>query len=96
MFRDRECAFAENFRAACAAGDTAQAARLAHDLKSVSGTLGALPLCSAAEALEIACRHGAPGDEVEPLLDAVRARLDPVIQGLRSATLAVGQEFQGR
>lgn len=96
MFRDRESGFAGNFRAACAAGDMAQAARLAHDLKSVSGTLGAMPLCSAAEALELACRQGAQGDEVESLLDVVRTRLDPVMQGLRSATLAVGQEFQGR
>jgi PAS domain S-box-containing protein len=93
MFRDRECEFNENFSRARAAGDMARARRLAHDLKSVSATLGAQALSGAAEALERACGQEEEGREVEALFDAVRAQLEPVLDGLRDVGSGVGQEL---
>jgi len=84
MFRDREASFAARFRAARAAHDMLTATRAAHDLKSVSGTLGAKAVREAAEALEHACANGAASADVDALFAAVVEQLDPVIAGLRS------------
>jgi HPt (histidine-containing phosphotransfer) domain-containing protein len=84
MFRDRESAFAVRFRAARQAGDIDEATRLVHDLKSVSGSLGAEAVCEAAQALELDCVAGAEGTAWEPLLATLAERLDPVIAGLRA------------
>jgi HPt (histidine-containing phosphotransfer) domain-containing protein len=84
MFRDRETSFAARFHAASAASDTATAMRLAHDLRSVSSTLGAQALRDVAGALERACANGAGPAETDALLEAVVRELDPVIAGLRS------------
>jgi len=84
MFRDRECDFESRFGSARAAGDAATATRLAHDLKSVAGTLGALEVQDAAAALEQACMHGAADEEVEALAQNAARLLDPVIAGLRT------------
>jgi HPt (histidine-containing phosphotransfer) domain-containing protein len=43
---------------ALAAGDVAAAARIAHRLKGASNTIGALPLGTACNAVERACRAG--------------------------------------
>ena len=83
-FRDREADFAARFGAARAAHDMPTATRLAHDLKSASGTLGATAVRKAAEGLEHACSNGADPAEIDALLAAVVAQLDPVIAGLRS------------
>ncbi len=83
-FRDREAGFAAHFRAACAAHDRPTATRLAHDLKSESGTLGMAGVSEAAKALEDACANGAGAADVDALLAAVGEQLDPVIAGLRS------------
>jgi HPt (histidine-containing phosphotransfer) domain-containing protein len=61
MFRERELRFEARFRAACDKGDMDEAMRLAHDLKSVSATLGALALAQAADALERACSDSGGG-----------------------------------
>jgi len=84
MFRDREADFAARFRAARAAHDMPTAARLAHDLRSVSATLGAMAVRDAAEVLEHACSNGAGSVDIDALLAAVLEHLDPVIAGLRS------------
>jgi signal transduction histidine kinase/DNA-binding response OmpR family regulator/HAMP domain-containing protein len=84
MFRDREGGFAARFSAALEAGDLPTATRLAHDLKSSSGSLGATDVCKAAEALEHACSNGATQADVGALLAAVVAHLDPVIAGLHA------------
>ena len=84
MFRDREANFAARFGAAHAAHDMRTATRLAHDLKSVSGTLGAVAVREAAEVLEHACANGATSADVDALFAAVVEHLDPVIAGLRS------------
>ncbi|MBX3605528.1 MAG: response regulator [Piscinibacter sp.] len=90
MFRDREQAFAARFGAARAAGDLATCTRLAHDLKSVSGTLGMASLRRAAAALEAACEHGAAPSEIDALREAALQQLDPVLDGL--ACLKAGAE----
>ncbi len=84
MFRDREASFAARFSAARAAHDMLSATRLAHDLKSTSGTLGATAVREAAEALERACASGAGAAAIDALLSAVVGHLDPVIAGLHS------------
>jgi len=84
MFRDREADFAARFRAARAAHDMPTATRLAHDLRSVSATLGATAVRDAAEVLEHACSNGAGSVDIDALLAAVLEHLDPVIAGLRS------------
>jgi HPt (histidine-containing phosphotransfer) domain-containing protein len=83
MFRDREGDFSARFRTARAAGDAAVAARLAHDLKSVAGTLGMLAVQQAAATLEQACNHDAEDADVDALLENVAQWLQPVVAGLR-------------
>jgi len=83
-FRDREAGFAARFGAASAAGDMLTATRLAHDLKSESGILGATAVREAANALEQACANGAGAVVIDPLFAAVVQRLDLAIAGLGS------------
>jgi HPt (histidine-containing phosphotransfer) domain-containing protein len=82
MFRDRETDFTARFRTACAVGDMGVAMRLAHDLKSVAGSLGAQAVHQAAAALELACTDGSELADLEAMLSAVTHELDPVIAGL--------------
>jgi len=84
LFRDREAGFAGRFRAACEAGDLTEATRLAHDLKSTSGTLGAQSVSAAAEALELACASDSDATNVQVRLSALVRQLEPVIAGLAS------------
>jgi PAS domain S-box-containing protein len=84
MFRDREADFAARFGAARTARDMVTATRLAHDLKGESGTLGAMAVREAAEALELACANGSGPADIDALFAVVVERLDPVIAGLRS------------
>jgi len=83
MFAQRETRFAERFRAARAAGDLDGSMRMAHDLRSVSATLGARTVAEAAGLLEQACLRGAPTGELEPLLSDVAQRLEPLLEGLQ-------------
>jgi HPt (histidine-containing phosphotransfer) domain-containing protein len=83
-FRDREAGFAARFGAACAARDMLTATRLAHDLKSETGTLGATAVREAAETLEHACANGASSAVIDALFAAVVEHLDRVIAGGRS------------
>jgi CheY-like chemotaxis protein/HPt (histidine-containing phosphotransfer) domain-containing protein len=86
MFVKREADFAERFRAAREAGDREAATRFAHDLRSVSATLGARPVSEAAGALERACLRAAPDQELDLLLVEVSSRLTPLIASLRATT----------
>ena len=83
MFRDRERDFAARFRAARASGDRAAAARLAHDLKSVAGTLGVHAVQRAAAVLEHACNRDAHEEDIDALVESVSGLLEPVIAGLQ-------------
>jgi len=82
MFRDRERDFAERFRAARSRGDAATAMRMAHDLKSVSGSLAVPGVHQAAGALERACIGGDDDVRIEALLQDVDRPLAPVIAQL--------------
>jgi CheY-like chemotaxis protein len=82
MFREREAHFVPRFRLAREAGSLEEAVRLAHDLKSVSATLGAYALAQAAEGLESAAQAGAEAAVLEPLLLALGRQLDAVIDEL--------------
>ncbi|MBW8758280.1 MAG: response regulator [Burkholderiales bacterium] len=83
-FRDREADFATRFDAVRADADMVTATRMAHDLKSVSGSLGAKRVQEAAGRLEQACAGGANAADVDSLLAVVVERLGPAIAGLRS------------
>jgi len=83
-FRDREADFATRFDAARADADMVTATRMAHDLKSVSGSLGARRVQEAADRLEQACANGAKSSDIDSLLAAVVERLEPAIAGLDS------------
>jgi PAS domain S-box-containing protein len=84
MFRDRESNFAERFRAARSRGATAAAMRMAHDLKSVTGSLAVPDVHRAASALERACIEGDDGAHIETLLQAVDRPLGQVIAQLQT------------
>jgi len=83
MFRDRETDFARRFQAARNNGAPAAAMRMAHDLKSVSGSLAVVAVHEAAADLERACIAGADDAAIEPLVRTVDGRLAPVIAQLR-------------
>jgi predicted ATPase/signal transduction histidine kinase/DNA-binding response OmpR family regulator/HPt (histidine-containing phosphotransfer) domain-containing protein/tRNA A-37 threonylcarbamoyl transferase component Bud32 len=82
-FRDSERDVVERTRAALRDGDADAAARCAHDLGSVAGSLGALALAESARALEQGLLHGDDGAPLEGLLNAVAVALAPVVAGLR-------------
>ncbi len=84
MFRDREADFAERFRAARARGDAATAMRMAHDLKSVTGSLAVLAVHQAASDLERACIDRDEDARVEVLLQDVTRPLGAVVAQLKT------------
>ena len=71
-------------RAARDGGNLTAAIRILHDLRAVSGTLGAIPLQTRAGRLEEVLRGGGTGEPIEPLLDELAATLAPVIDSLRA------------
>jgi CheY-like chemotaxis protein/HPt (histidine-containing phosphotransfer) domain-containing protein len=83
MFRDRENDFAQRFQAARDNGAAGAATRMAHDLKSVSGSLAVVAVHEAAADLERACMAGADDAVLAPLVRTVDGRLGPVIAQLR-------------
>ena len=80
-------------RAAWASGDRLAAIRLVHDLKSLSGTIGASEVQRAAAALEQACVHDADDAVLDELLEAMARVLDPVIDGLRTMSVPLSARF---
>ena len=88
MFLERETHFGHRFAEARAAADGNTMARLAHDLKSVAATLGAMPLSAAAAALEKACDEHASAAEIDMLVQAAESELQPVFAELRSLLAA--------
>ena len=83
MFHAGQRNFEAQFRAARAEGDHATAMRLAHNLRAVSGSLGALSLQHAASALEHACASEAGDTVIAALLATAVTDLDAVMGGLR-------------
>jgi len=84
MFRDREMDFAQRFRAARARGDASAAMRMAHDLKSVTGSLAVCSVHEAAAKLERACLDGDDDARLEALLREVDRPLGPVLDQLQA------------
>ncbi len=84
MFRDRESNFAERFRTASSRGAAEAAMRMAHDLKSVTGSLAVHGVQQAACELERACIEGEDAACIETLLQDVDRRLAPVIAELKT------------
>jgi CheY-like chemotaxis protein len=82
-FADQESDAVERFLQARAAGNSEAALRILHDLKSVSGTIGADGIQRAAAELESAVVEGANDEVVGRLTEAVARVLDPIIAGLR-------------
>jgi len=85
MFAERSSHFRPRFEAAV--GDPVKATRLAHDLKSEAGVLGARVLSAAAADLEAACARNAAQVEIETLLNRVEAALAPVLHALQDSAL---------
>ena len=56
--------------------------RMAHTLKGVAGSIGALGVQEAAKALESACREGADDERIALLLGQVDGALTPLVEEL--------------
>jgi CheY-like chemotaxis protein len=82
MFHDGQRDFETQFQAARDAGDGATAMRLAHNLRAVGASLGALGVQRAADGLERACADEEDTASINRHLRAVLAELAPVIAGL--------------
>jgi signal transduction histidine kinase/CheY-like chemotaxis protein/HPt (histidine-containing phosphotransfer) domain-containing protein len=82
MFLKGQRDFGPLFRAARASGDVSGALRMAHNLRTVSGSLGAVAVQLSARKLEDACGRGADDAEIAPLLAHVETDLAPVLAGL--------------
>jgi CheY-like chemotaxis protein/HPt (histidine-containing phosphotransfer) domain-containing protein len=87
QFRDGETGLADQIDAALAADDVAEARRLAHRLKGVSGNLRAAAVFAAATALEKAASPAAPGAgaALAPLAAALREALARVAEDIDAA-----------
>ncbi len=72
--------FAATFMAAWEASDRLSAERLAHTLKGLAGTIGALDLQSVADELENYCRQQDGDKDVDALLLQVRCELDRILK----------------
>jgi HPt (histidine-containing phosphotransfer) domain-containing protein len=84
MFVESEPRFGERFAEARNAADDSAMVRIAHDLKSVSGTLGAIALSDAAAALEHAVSQPSPQDDLDRLIARVELHLGPALAALRA------------
>jgi len=82
-FRDSQGSFSELFAAARQDSDPKAAERAAHTLKGTAGNIGARGVQAAAAELEQACNAGKNAAEIDALLAAVLAELEPVVSGLQ-------------
>jgi len=81
-FLDTYPGFAAQFSGTWGRGDAEGARRLAHDLKSIAGTLGMQALYEAAQTLEHACADDAPA--VPARLQQVSLQMERVLEALQS------------
>lgn len=82
-FRDAQHDVPERIAEAWKAGDMQYARRLAHDLASVSGTLGAMQLHQAARQLESVCAGEADAADLPAMLTAASVELSCVVRSLQ-------------
>ena len=92
QFAEQQGPAADQVADALATGDHALAERLAHTLKGVAGNIGAAGVQSAAAALERAIRDRSTADEVERARQQVKAVLEPLATGIRTALGTTGSE----
>ena len=81
-FSDRQKGFEETFRNAQQDEDPESAKRVAHTLKGLAGTLGAMGVQKAAHKLEMACRDHS--EFIDEALEKVLAELKPLLDGLET------------
>jgi two-component system sensor histidine kinase/response regulator len=70
--------------AAMGSGDDATAERLAHTLKGVSGSIGAVAVQALAAALEQAMKDGQPRSELKTLLEKLKGPLASLVRALQA------------
>ena len=85
MFLQDQRDFPAPFTTALAAADMPTARRLAHNLKSLAGTLGAHAVEHAARDLEEACAAEEPRHRLQALLTDLAGHLLPVLDGLQKS-----------
>jgi len=81
-FHDCQSDFAEQFALARADNNPETDARIAHNLKSNAGNIGARGVQLAAAKLEVACMEEAPAQQIDARLQKVLDELNPVIAAL--------------
>ena len=82
MFADNQKDFETDFRLAQSDNDPRAAERVAHTLKGLAGTIGAMELHENAKALEMACKDN--DDELEKRLEKVISELKKVLSGIEN------------
>ncbi len=87
-FMDQHTYDVDRIRTALSAVQLDEARRLAHGLKGVAATLGAVPLSEAARDVELplkaALQAGALPQDIEPLLAALEGALQVLLRGIRN------------
>jgi len=83
LFRDQQRDFRQKFRDARTKGDADVAMRLAHDLKSGAGVIGAAALENAARALEESCLRAGSRADIDDRAAAAADCLEPLVDELR-------------
>jgi signal transduction histidine kinase/DNA-binding response OmpR family regulator/HAMP domain-containing protein len=84
-FSDADTDPAENVRLLIESNLLAEAERAVHTLKGVAASLGAKAVAAVAAVFEKALREGAERKDLEPLLVAMKAELNPLLERLRGA-----------
>ena len=92
QFAEQQGPTANQVADALATGDHSRAERLAHTLKGVAGNIGAAGVQSAAAVLEHVIRDRSAADEVERATQQLKAVLEPLARGIRTAVGTAGPE----
>ena len=92
IFLDTQTDFERRFLAAMDDGKADAAQRMAHNLKSGAGAIGASTVQFAASALEATFGHAEPASQTASMLANLSAELQPVLAGLRRALRTVGDQ----
>ena len=92
QFAEQQGPAADQVADALAKGDHSLAERLAHTLKGVAGNIGAAGVQSAAAALERVIRDRSAAGEIERARQQVKAVLEPLAAGVRTAVGTAASE----